>query len=119
MRSANNSLITTPADMSTSWESPAVWLGNTVNYSIQLVFTGVPVGNFKLQCSNDSYANDYIDAANVLNWTDVSGSQQPITAAGDHTWQVENAGYRWIRAVWLPTSGIGSIVSARFNTKGF
>jgi hypothetical protein len=110
------------SDMASSFNLKPVWLGHIANYSIQLVFTGSPNGTFKLQVSNDpghpNAQNKAEQYADVVNWTDVSGSAQPVSAAGDHTWQVENSGYAWVRVVWTFSSGSGSLTSARANVKG-
>src|SRR5574343_407072 len=112
MRVKNENLISAPVAMAASFELRPVWLAHIANYSIQLVFTGSPGGNFKLQASNDE---GYIDSAggaqqytNVVNWTDIADSAQTISAAGDHMWTVENAGYNWVRVVWTAASGSGS-----------
>lgn len=122
MRIANDSLITAPVDLSIPWQSMAIYLGHISNYSIQLFFTGTPAGSFKLQASNDQgHPNAQSlnqQSADVDNWTDVSGSTQIVDEAGDHTWQVENAGYAFVRVKWAPTSGSASLTSARFNLKG-
>jgi len=124
MRIGNDTMIPNGASsisMGSSFELDPVWLGHICNYAIQLVFTGTPAGNFKLQASNDlgrqaSGAPETDDG--VVNWTDIAGSQQTISAAGDHMWQVENAGYRWVRVVWTQTSSTGTLTSAKFNVKG-
>lgn len=112
---------TTPS-MASSFTLAPIYLGHIVDYSIQLVFTGTPGGNFKLQVSNDpgrpNAASEAEQYAAVLNWTDVAGSAQTISAAGDHTWNVENAGYVWARVVWTQTSSTGTLTSARVNGKG-
>ncbi|MBV6514156.1 MAG: hypothetical protein FMNOHCHN_03746 [Ignavibacteriaceae bacterium] len=122
MRIANSSLITSSVDLSSSWESEGIWLGHISQYSIQLVFTGAPQGNFKLQCSNDlgksSQTNSGWSDEGVVNWTDVADSAQAITAAGDHAWDVADVGYRWVRVVWTFTGGTGNLTSAVFNGKG-
>lgn len=109
-------------DMSSSFNLAPVYLGHIVNYSIQLVFTGTPQGNFKLQVSNDqgrpNAQSEAEQSSGVVNWTDVAGSAQAITAAGDHTWTVEDAGYLWVRVVWTQTGSSGTLTSARGNGKG-
>lgn len=99
-----------------------VYLGHILNYSIQLVFTGSPTGTFKLQASNDpgrpSGASDTEVQIGLSNWTDIADSTQAISAAGDHTWTVENAGYSWVRVVYTFASGSGSLTSARCVVKG-
>lgn len=123
MRIANEDLLNeVPVDMSTDFELRPIWLGHICNYSIQLVFTGSPNGTFKLQCSNDPGApNGGVStnqALDVVNWTDILDSDQLITAAGNHVWQVENAGYNWVRVVYTAAAGSGSLDVARVNVKG-
>lgn len=122
MKIFNEPLITAPQDMSASFELPPVYLANIVNYSIQLEFTGAPTGTYSLQCSNDhgkAVLPGKIDQYNAVNnWTEIKGSAQDISEAGDHTWNVENAGYLWVRVVYAPDSGTGSLSSARVTVKG-
>lgn len=88
----------------------AVSLEHISNYSIQIVFTGTPSGTFKLQCSNDELSPS--------NWTDVGSSDQAVTTAGDLVWNVENAGYKWVRVVYTRSSSTGSLTVGRCNIKG-
>jgi hypothetical protein len=121
MRIGNDSL-NIGTNLAVNQTSDPVYLGHIANYSIQLVFTGTPGGNFKLQCSNDmgnpSASKESDRDFQIENWTDVADSAQTISAAGNHTWDVQNAGYRWVRVVWTQTSGSGTLTSARFNVKG-
>lgn len=101
-----------------------IWLGHIANYAIQLIFTGTPAGTFKLQASNDlgqpQAAGDAQKYSGVSNWTDISGSEQTVAAAGNHMWTVENAGYNWVRVVWT-ASGAGTtpvLTVARAYVKG-
>jgi len=112
---------TTPA-MASSFNLKPVYLGHICNFSIQLVFTGSPGGNFKLQMSNDlgriDAASEAEQEASISHWTDIADSAQTISAAGDHAWQFENAGFRWVRVVWTATSGSGTLTHAVANVKG-
>lgn len=108
--------------MASNITSEPSWLGHISQYNIQLVFTGSPNGNFKLQVSNDagrpSAANDTDRDFQITNWTDMADSTQAITAAGNHCYEVADAGHRWVRLVWTATSGSGTITSAIINGKG-
>lgn len=119
MRISNDTIIVAPIDMSEGWTSEPVWLGHLADYSIQLFFDGAPKGIFRLQCSNDKEQN-VESAQGVDNWTLVMGSTQTITEAGDHTWSVANASYRWVRIQWISgMSSTGQLNIARINGKGF
>lgn len=124
MRVKNENLIddSGPVDLSASANLKATWLGHIANYAIQLVFTGAPQGNFKLQASNDVGSIDSTGAAQqvsgITNWTDIADSAATVSAAGDIMWTVENAGYTWVRVVWTATGGSGSLTVARAYVKG-
>ena len=124
MRIANENLLDASGAVSLASNQTLrpVYLGHIINYSIQLVFTGSPTGTFKLQASNDpgrpSGASDTEVQIGLSNWTDIADSTQAISAAGDHTWTVENAGYSWVRVVYTFGSGSGSLTSARCTVKG-
>jgi hypothetical protein len=109
-------------DLSQNQTLKPVWLGHIANYAIQLQFSGTPGGNFKLQASNDpgriDAASSTVQVSDLAIWTDIADSAQTISAAGDHMWTVENAGYNWVRVVWTVTGGSGSLTSARAYVKG-
>lgn len=88
-------------------------------YAIQAVYTGAPGGVLKLQISTDDVkaALGKNPAANVVNWSDYTGSSHTVSAAGNFTWNVFPAGYRWARMVYTFSSGTGSL-DASFNGKG-
>lgn len=111
-----------PIDMSVAFNSDPIWLGHISNYAIQLFFTGTPTGTLKLQASldkgNPTKGESHWDLGSIKNWTDLDCSSQGVSASGDHMWQVDNAGYNWVRVVWTPAGGTGTLDSARFNAKG-
>lgn len=122
MRIGSDSLIDASIDLSSPWTSSAIWVGHVNQYSIQLVFDGMPEGTWRLQASadkgNDAATEAYMSVG-VQNWTTVEGSSQLIDEAGDHAWNVSESGYRWVRVQWLPSAGTGNLTSARYSTKGF
>jgi hypothetical protein len=108
--------------MVSSFNMRPIYLGHIAHYAIQLIFTGSPNGNFKLQVSNDPgspfKAGDSAKYSGVTNWTDMANSSFTITAAGDVMWDVQNAGHLWVRVVWTAVSGSGTLTSAIANLKG-
>ena len=119
-----NDQINIDDDLSVNQVSEPIWLGHICNYSIQLFFSGTPDGVFKLQLSNDAGNPQAPQEADrdfkITHWTDIGGSSQIVSAAGDLAYQVENAGYRWVRLVYEASSAGTSPVldSAIFNVKG-
>lgn len=124
MRIGNDVLTLSSTSLATDVVSEPIWLGHICNYSIQLVFTGVPDGTFKLQLSNDKGNPNAAKEENrdfeITHWSDIGGSAQIVSGAGDLAYQVENAGYLWVRLVWeATTAGTTPILtSARFAVKG-
>lgn len=110
------------ASLGANWTSGAIWLGHIANYAIQLVFTGTPAGTFKLQASCDPANNVnptvVVQQAELSHWTDIADSSQTISAAGNHMWTVQNAGYNWVRIVYTRSSSTGTLTDARVYVKG-
>lgn len=117
----------TPAAMMTnvSMAASSNSIGVDVNQlnlmSIQAYWpsTGTPVGTLKVQVSNDrvSVSTTSDPAANVVNWTDYTGSTTTVNGAGDVLYNMTFAGYRWARLVYTRTSGTGTL-NASFSGKG-
>lgn len=89
--------------MSESFVSAPLLLVRAPGFNVQLVFTGSPVGTFSLQASADLT----FEIPQIVNWDIISGSAQEITEAGSHSWRV-NDRYKWVRVVYVRTSGTGS-----------
>ncbi len=84
-------------------QSGALELGDLKDYSIHVNFTGTDLaGTLKLQAIGTAAekAND--------DWVDISNSSQAITSAASHIWNVSNASYQYVRAVWTYSSGTGN-----------
>jgi len=111
-----------PVNLTTPWTSQAIRLGYCTHFSIQLFFTGMPEGAWKLQCSDDAGRPNAASEPNqeqlITNWATIGGSTQLIEEAGDHTWTVQAPGYRWVRVQWTPSSGSGSLTVAQMSIKG-
>jgi len=75
--------------------------------SLQVAFTGSPTGTLSLQVSDDD-----------LTWVVVDGSDQAITEAGTHVWDVTQISTKYIRAIYTFTSGSGTLGDVRFYAKG-
>lgn len=55
-----------------------------------------------------------LEVANKYDFSDsftVAGSSQAITNSASHMWNVNGAGYRFVRARWVFTSGTGNITA--------
>ncbi len=76
-------------------------------------------GTFKLQVSNDIY-NDRYQAVNftVTNWTDLPNQSAAITLGRPAILTVPNMTYRWIRAVYVRSSGGSSTILVNMDALG-
>ena len=99
--------------MATSFESAPILLDQIYGFSFQAVFTGAPDGSFKLQVSNDDKSFGF----QPVNWTDITGSTQVITEAGDIVWNFNGAFYKWVKVVYEASSGSGSC-DITYSSKG-
>lgn len=111
--------IVTNGNMASTINSLGVDLNQIPLFSIQAVFTGSPVGTLKLQISNDivNPISTGQQAAEVVNWTDYTGSSTAVSGAGNFVWNCLESGYRWVRLVYTPASGTGTL-NATLSGKG-
>lgn len=68
--------------------------------SIQLIWSGTPVGSLKLQASNDRVV--------PTNWEDIADTAVAVNGSGSQMWNVHRIGYGWIRVFFTYTSGTGT-----------
>lgn len=98
------------ASAATSANSVPVQLDDLTILAIQVTFTGSNVvGTLKLQASNYPGDGTGIGPSAAAEWIDVEDSSQAVTASSSHMWNIDGAGFRWVRAVWTYTSGTGNI----------
>ena len=100
-------------DMSTLIPSLYKNIDEGVTFSVQASFTGSPVGVVELEASNDVVASS---AQNPTNWTIIPKTVTNITEAGTYMVNYDLPGFTWIRLVYTPTSGTGTMY-ANLNTK--
>jgi hypothetical protein len=76
-------------------------LGDLTSYSIAVDFTdgaGNLAGTLTLEASNDN--SDFVT---------IVGSNQAVSNSQSHVWNVTGASYRFVRPVWVYSSGTGNI----------
>lgn len=111
-------------DLDTDVQLKPVWLGHILNFSVQLVFTGTPDGEFYLEVSSDkgqpNAASEPQKYEDVENWTRITGSERTVSAAGNLFYDVALSGAEWVRVGWTATSPGTSpvLTSARAKVKG-
>ena len=100
--------------------SAAIDASQIYSISAQVVMTGSsPTGTLKLQASNDK-----INAANLAldtvptNWSDIPNASVAISATGAFLVPKTDLSYQWVRALWVQTSGTGT-VTVNIKTVGF
>jgi len=97
-----------------------VLLENIFGFSIQIVWTGTPVGVFTIQGSNDlGFKNLQTGAVTgVTNWTPLtSGTISAAGSAANGMFNDVGAYFRWVQISYAPTSGTGT-ASANMQIKG-
>lgn len=121
MKIHNQALELDGTDMQATITSEPLYLGSIINCSFQIVYTGTPNGNFKLQASNDIVDSiKDVSSSDIVNWTDITGTTVNITSAGSHLYELEAIGYQWIRVVWTDSSSgdPSTITVANYFVKG-
>ena len=103
-------------------QSEGLTLLNMFGYSIQLVITGTPNVEFKLQGSADKvlFAVPLPPDIMANTWNDIQGSNATVTEDGIVTWNVTSSLYNFVRVVYTDASGGSSTatLNAKFNGKG-
>lgn len=102
-----NKILLTAGDMTTTLTTAPFKMENIAKAAIQAVYTGSPVGVFKIQASCD-LGTDSQGVSSATNWTDLASATTNISAAGNLVVNLESS-VRYIRAVYTPTSGSGSL----------
>jgi len=81
--------------------------------SFHCVITGSPIGELKLQCSNDAgtipEAGEHA-ATDISNWADVGDASLAVNGAGSYVLSTTDQFVRWMRLAYVSTSGTGSMV---------
>ena len=101
-----NSPIIVAGDMSGSLSSSAYDISEINNFAVQFVWTGTtPVGTVNVLISNDGSNFDLLGTAVAI-----SGN------AGNKVIPASNAGYKYVKAVFTFTSGVG-VLNASISGK--
>lgn len=95
-------------------------------YALSLLMTSSNVGNagtVKFQGSNEICAfGNVVSAFTPMNWVDLPAAaligSGTVAAGATVTLIVKELCYAWVRAVWTPSAGAGTI-TAFINTQGF
>ena len=114
MRASNSAIINAVVATGTV-NSTVLDATNVFCVSAQIVSSsGSNAGSLQLQFSNDLPSGLLTDSNGKLipvNWSNL-GSAATVTSGGLQNVQIPQstyAGYRWLRAVWTPSSGAGTI----------
>ncbi len=95
-------------------------------YSLSLIMNSsnnTNAGTVKLQASNDICAfGNVVSAFTPTNWVDIPAAMidgsGTVAAGATVTLVVKQIPYAWLRAVWTPSAGAGTI-TAIVNSQGF
>lgn len=100
--------------------SQPITIAQCFGFSVQIFWTGTPVGNWSLQGSDDAgFIEPNGTVTGVSHWSTVLNSTTAAGgAAGDFVINFEGSYFRWFRVVYAATSSTGTITSAICATKG-
>jgi hypothetical protein len=99
-------------------------LQNALFYCIQLVWTGTPNGAFYLEGSCDNSATQTAAGRSPyapVNWTVLEDTYQPMSQAGSYLYNMEWAGYSFVRVSFTDLSAGAStaiLTVSTLNVKG-
>lgn len=92
-------------DASASITTDGCEVGDLTQYSIHIWFSDASSGMLKLQASNTED-----------DWVDIACSVQAVSGGEAHIWNVTGASYQYVRVIWEPILGVGTI-SAQYVVK--
>lgn len=123
-----NQTVATAVPLNANYNSPYVPLKQIYTYTMSAIITGTPTGTIQIQASNDPETNDtqYNIAQNrpptvvPTNWVTITGSPFIVTSSGEQMWNVNYAGYNYVRVQYIDGSGGTSTATMTiiFNGKG-
>lgn len=96
------------ASLSSNYTSPIINGNLYSGGSVQLLWTGTPVGNFTFQMSNQPDVNDQLNGSNVVDWTTLASSTQAAGGApGDFAYILAPKNWKWSRFLYTAGSSTG------------
>ena len=98
--------------------SSAIIALNLYRGSVQATFSAANSGTLKIQVSNDVPPGSPTYAFTPTNWSDLAGASATIAGATSALIPVTELSYYWVRLVWTPTAGAGTI-TAQVQALGF
>lgn len=106
--------------LATNYTSPPISLDQQWGLSIQALWTGAPVGAFKLQTSLNYQPGGPMSRApaNAGTWDDYPGSSQNSSGANSCSWDITTTASRWIRVFYAAASGSGTLSQLLAEVKG-
>lgn len=116
MRYVRDAIISA-ADASVGQNSIVVDANQLISISLQAVVAGTSAGALKLQFSDDFALLNQANAQ-PTHWSDIPSATVAVAGAGVYGIPKFDLCYRWIRAVYTPSSGTGTI-TANMNALSF
>ena len=129
-----NKTVASAVPLNANYNSPYVQLKNIYTYTMSAIITGTPNGTIQIQASNDPETNDTqtnmptVDGAQPLNppsvapvnWVTITNSPFVVSSSGEEMWNVNYAGYNYVRVQYIDASGGTSTATMKiiFNGKG-
>lgn len=114
----NDLTVLSSVQMASSFSSAWLPLVSNQSFAFQAVWTGSPVGNFTLESSCDTVANETVTLPTHSD-TIAGSSHAAGGAAGSFSWYYNQGTvpFNWVRCVYTAASGSGLLTSLTFNGK--
>ncbi len=97
---ANESVqLLSAADASVTQTSVPMQISGQLYYGVQVMFSSGTLGG----------AVKLVGSIDGTNYGDIQGSSQAVVAGAGVIYSATAAGYLWVKAVWTPTGGTGTV----------
>lgn len=113
-------LVDSNKDLSSNYDSPAIFMYNYYALNIQAIWTGSITGAFTLQTSLDYQPGGPAGgpAPFAGTWVTYANSSQDPSGVQSCVWDIFATGARWFRVDFASTGGTGTLTKLLAQLKG-
>jgi hypothetical protein len=102
-------LLDSSQSLGSTYTSPSFRFPNSLGFAIEANFTGGTLaGTFKLQACI---------SGNSSSFNDMQSTSLAVSGAGSAGWEIDKSYNLYVRVIYTPSSGTGTLTSLWINTK--